>query len=108
MGERGRTLSGGQQQRVAIARAAIRKPDLIILDEATSALDTETERLVQTSLNRLLEGRTAVIIPHRLSTIRDADKIVVLKDGHISESGSWQELLAMDGDFAKLVKAQTL
>lgn len=108
MGQRGRTLSGGQQQRVAIARAAIRKPDLIILDEATSALDTETERLVQTSLNRLLEGRTAVIIPHRLSTIRDPDKIVVLKDGHISESGSWQELLAMDGDFAKLVKAQTL
>lgn len=108
VGERGRTLSGGQQQRVAIARAAIRKPDLIILDEATSALDTETERLVQASLNRLLEGRTAVIIAHRLSTIRDADKIVVLKDGHISESGSWQELLAMDGDFAKLVKAQTL
>lgn len=108
VGERGRTLSGGQQQRVAIARAAIRKPDMIILDEATSALDTETERLVQASLNRLLNGRTAVIIAHRLSTIRDADLIVVLKDGHISETGSWKELVSLNGEFAKLVKAQTL
>lgn len=108
IGERGRTLSGGQQQRVAIARAAIRKPDLIILDEATSALDTETERLVQASLNRLLEGRTAVIIAHRLSTIKDADKIVVMKDGSIGEMGSWDELVLAGGEFSKLVKAQTL
>lgn len=108
IGERGRTLSGGQQQRVAIARAAIRKPDLIILDEATSALDTETERLVQQSLNVLLEGRTAVIIAHRLSTIKDADMIVVMKDGSIGEMGSWDELVQSGGDFAKLVKAQTL
>ena len=108
IGERGRTLSGGQQQRVAIARAAIRKPDLIILDEATSALDTETERLVQASLNRLLQGRTAVIIAHRLSTIKDADTIVVMRDGAIGEMGSWDELVHAGGDFAMLVKAQTL
>lgn len=108
IGERGRTLSGGQQQRVAIARAAIRKPDLIILDEATSALDTETERLVQASLNRLLQGRTAVIIAHRLSTIKDADMIVVMRDGSIGEMGTWDELVHAEGDFAKLVKAQTL
>jgi len=108
IGERGRTLSGGQQQRVAIARAAIRKPDLIILDEATSALDTETERLVQASLNQLLEGRTAVIIAHRLSTIKDADMIVVMRDGSIGEIGTWNELVQSQGDFARLVKAQSL
>lgn len=108
IGERGRTLSGGQQQRVAIARAAIRKPDLIILDEATSALDTQTERAVQDSLNKLLDGRTAIIIAHRLSTIKDVDKIVVMKDGCIVEEGSWNELVGQDGEFAALVDAQTL
>lgn len=108
IGERGRTLSGGQQQRVAIARAAIRKPDLIILDEATSALDTETEKMVQASLNRLLKGRTAVIIAHRLSTIKDADMIVVMKDGSIVEKGTWDELVSLNGDFTRLVQAQSI
>jgi len=108
IGERGRSLSGGQVQRVAIARAILRNPHLIILDEATSALDSQTERLIQKSLDNLLDGRTAIIIAHRLSTLRNVDKIVVMRKGEIVEEGTWAELVAQGGLFAELVQTQNL
>lgn len=102
IGERGVTLSGGQQQRIAIARAILKCPDLVILDEATSALDTESERLVQKAMNRLLNGRTSVIIAHRISTIRNADKIVILEEGKLIEEGKFEDLLRIKGRFWQL------
>jgi ATP-binding cassette, subfamily B, bacterial len=105
--ERGTRLSGGQRQRIAIARALLKNPPILILDEATSALDSESERLIQQALRTLLQGRTAFVIAHRLSTVRDADRIVVIKDGEIGEVGSHAELLTLGGYYASLVARQT-
>ncbi|PWU69514.1 ABC transporter ATP-binding protein [Gracilibacillus dipsosauri] len=102
IGERGLKLSGGQKQRLAIARTFLKNPPILILDEATSALDTETERLIQQSLDQLAENRTTLVIAHRLATIRDADRVVVVTKDGIAEEGTYQELLARDGVFARL------
>jgi ATP-binding cassette subfamily B protein len=106
VGERGARLSGGQRQRLAIARALIRDPRVLVLDEATSALDTRSEHLIQQALARLVRGRTVFIVAHRLSTIRGADRIVVLDGGEIREIGSHAELLASGGLYAGLQAAQ--
>lgn len=108
VGVNGQRLSGGQRQRVAIARAILRNPRILLLDEATSALDTESEASVQAALTRLRQGRTTIVVAHRLSTVRDADQIVVMSDGQVVETGTHQVLLAKDGAFARLVKAQAL
>jgi ATP-binding cassette subfamily B protein len=103
VGERGYRFSGGEKQRIAIARTILRNPPILVLDEATSALDTQTERAVQAALERLAEGRTVIAIAHRLSTVRDADQIVVLDRGRIVEQGGHDELLALGGRYASLV-----
>lgn len=102
VGEHGGRLSGGQRQRIAIARALVRDPRIIILDEATSALDNVSERHVQSAIEQLMTGRTTFIVAHRLSTVRNADRIVVMKKGRIVEIGTYDELLAMNGEFYKL------
>lgn len=106
VGERGATLSGGQRQRISIARAILRDPRILILDEATSALDYESEHLVQEALRRLTQGRTVISIAHRLSTVRDADRLIVLRQGELVEEGSYAELVARGGVFADLLKMQ--
>ncbi|AHG91711.1 ABC transporter transmembrane region [Gemmatirosa kalamazoonensis] len=106
VGERGVKLSGGQRQRVAIARVFLKDPAVVVLDEATSSLDSESERLVEAALEELLQGRTTIIIAHRLSTVRRADRVVVLDHGRVVESGSHAELLAQDGLYAKLYQGQ--
>ena len=108
IGDRGSRLSGGQRQRVSIARAILKNPPILILDEATSALDTESERLVQDALERLMKTRTTVAIAHRLSTIKSADEIYVIHEGEIVEHGSHEELLASGGYYKKLNDMQTL
>jgi subfamily B ATP-binding cassette protein MsbA len=108
VGVNGQRLSGGQRQRVAIARAILRNPRILLLDEATSALDTESEAAVQAALARLRQGRTTIVVAHRLSTVRDADLIVVMADGQAVEQGTHEALLAKDGAFARLVRAQAL
>jgi ATP-binding cassette, subfamily B, bacterial len=107
IGEHGDKLSGGQKQRIAIARALIRDPKVIIFDEATSALDVESEKYIQDSMVELIKGRTTFIVAHRLSTIRQANRIVVLKKGQIAETGTHQELIAQNGIYAKMVAMQT-
>jgi subfamily B ATP-binding cassette protein MsbA len=106
LGERGQRLSGGERQRIAIARALLRNPPILILDEATSALDNTSERLVQEALHRLMHDRTTIVIAHRLSTVRHADRIVVVADGQIAEEGTHAELLARSGLYRQLHDAQ--
>jgi len=108
IGDSGNTLSGGQKQRLSIARAVLKNPPIMILDEATSALDTESEQLVQTALEKMMQNRTSLVIAHRLSTIQKADTIVVLKKGKIVEQGKHEELLALKGEYFKLVTMQSL
>jgi subfamily B ATP-binding cassette protein MsbA len=107
IGDRGAKLSGGQRQRLAIARAVLKNPPILILDEATSALDTESERLVQDALTKLMKNRTSVVIAHRLSTIQHADEIVVLQDGKIVEQGSHHQLLNNKGLYSHLCELQS-
>ena len=106
IGESGVLLSGGQRQRLAIARALFKNPPILVLDEATSALDTESERLVQQALNNLMRGRTTLVIAHRLSTVRSANKIVVLENGQIVEIGRHDELLGRRGIYRRLYDLQ--
>lgn len=108
IGERGIRLSGGQRQRLAIARALLRNPQILLLDEATSSLDSESERVVQEALDRLMVGRTTLVIAHRLSTVRHADQIVVLEDGHISGIGKHEQLLNENALYQRLVSQQLL
>ena len=104
IGENGGKLSGGQKQRITIARALIRNPRILILDEATSALDNVSEKHVQDAISKSVKGRTTFIVAHRLSTIRNADRIIVMQDGEMVESGNYDELLAKKGKFYELKK----
>jgi ATP-binding cassette subfamily B protein/subfamily B ATP-binding cassette protein MsbA len=107
VGERGATLSGGERQRISIARALLKNAPVLIMDEPTSALDAETESLLLRALERLTRGRTTFIIAHRLSTIRRATRIIVLKDGQITESGTHNELIARNGHYARFYQLQS-
>jgi ATP-binding cassette, subfamily B, bacterial len=107
VGEKGVKLSGGQKQRIAIARAILRDPDLLILDEATSSLDAQSESYIQEALDAFMENRTTIIIAHRLSTVKNADKILVIRDGHIVEQGRHEDLIAIpEGYYNELLKLQ--
>ncbi|MDD3132388.1 MAG: ATP-binding cassette domain-containing protein, partial [Bacteroidales bacterium] len=107
IGDRGIKMSGGQRQRISIARAVLKNPPVMILDEATSALDTESERLVQDALLKLMKNRTSVVIAHRLSTIQHADEIVVLDKAEIVERGTHHELLSKGGFYSRLIAMQS-
>jgi ABC-type transport system involved in Fe-S cluster assembly fused permease/ATPase subunit len=106
VGERGYRLSGGEKQRVAIARVILKNPSILILDEATSHLDARSEALVQEALERIMEHRTSLVIAHRLSTVLDADKIVVIDEGQVQEMGTHEQLLAEGGLYAGLFETQ--
>src|SRR5207253_1648432 len=105
-GERGVTLSGGQRQRIAIARAILREAPLLLLDEATSSLDAESETLVQSALEGLMQGRTTLVIAHRLATVLSCDRIVVLEAGRVVEEGTHNRLIAAGGLYARLARLQ--
>jgi ATP-binding cassette subfamily B protein len=107
VGERGQKLSGGQRQRLSIARAIVRDPAILVLDEATSAVDNETEAAIQRSLDRVAQGRTMLVIAHRLSTVRHADRIHVLERGYVVEAGTHEELVEHGGLYAALWRVQT-
>lgn len=106
LGTKGRALSGGQRQRVALARALVRDAPVLLLDEATSALDSESEALVQKALEAAAKGRTTLVIAHRLSTVRKADRIIVMDQGQVVEQGSHSELVAANGLYSRLAKIQ--
>jgi ABC-type multidrug transport system fused ATPase/permease subunit len=108
IGEKGDKLSGGQKQRISIARAILKNPDLLILDEATSSLDTESEKLVQDALKKLMKERTTLVIAHRLSTIKDADEIIVLSEGKIVERGNHTDLVEKNGAYQALINLQNI
>jgi ATP-binding cassette subfamily B protein len=107
LGERGARLSGGEKQRLSIARAILRDPRILILDEATASMDTETEARIQQALERLVQGRTSFAIAHRLSTLKHADRLLVVEDGELAEIGTHDELLAADGIYARLCRMQS-
>ncbi|HBV51248.1 MAG TPA: ABC transporter, partial [Clostridiales bacterium] len=108
LGERGIGLSGGERQRISIARAVLKNPSLLIFDEATASVDSETENLIQEAIERLIKGRTTLMIAHRLSTLRKANKIIVVDQGKIIENGSHEELMALKGKYYKLVEIQSM
>ena len=108
VGERGVTLSGGQKQRASIARALLKDSPILIMDDSLSAVDTDTEDIILHNLRKLRAGKTTIIIAHRVSTVQQADHIIMLEDGRIIESGNYDELVALDGQFARLVRKQQL
>ena len=108
LGERGVGLSGGEKQRLSIARAVLKNPSILVFDEATAAVDSETENLIQEAIERLISGRTTLMIAHRLSTLRKANKIIVVDAGKIIEFGSHDELMALKGKYYRLIKIQSM
>lgn len=108
LGERGVGLSGGEKQRLSIARAVLKNPSVLVFDEATAAVDSETENLIQEAIERLISGRTTLMIAHRLSTLRKANKIIVVDQGKIIECGSHEELMALNGKYRRLIEIQAM
>ena len=108
LGERGVGVSGGEKQRISIARAVLKEPSILIFDEATAAVDSETEHLIQEAIDRLIAGKTTLMIAHRLSTLRKANRIIVVDNGKIVENGTPEELLALKGKYYKLVQIQSM